>query len=79
MFRLTAIFPGWLFRARFTFSLAEYGHSGRGRDTAVFDSDMIPSVCFLEVIEVAGPRALPVNQIADRGRNLRVEVAMNFR
>jgi hypothetical protein len=31
-------------RARFTLSLAEYGHSGSARSTAVFDSYMIPSV-----------------------------------
>ena len=29
---------------RLTLSLAEYGHSGSGRPTAVFDSDMMPSV-----------------------------------
>jgi hypothetical protein len=29
---------------RLTLSLAEYGQSGKGRPTAVFDSDMMPSV-----------------------------------
>jgi hypothetical protein len=44
MLRSIAIFAGSLLRARFTWSLAEYGHRGSGRATAVFDSDMMPSV-----------------------------------
>jgi len=41
---LIATFPGSDPSARLTLSLAEYGHIGRARPTAVFDSDMIPSV-----------------------------------
>jgi hypothetical protein len=44
MQRLNAILSGSELRARFTLSLAEYGHSGSTRPTAVLDSDMMPSV-----------------------------------
>ena len=42
--KLMGILPGSDPSARLTLSLAEYGQSGRGRPTAVFDSDMMPSV-----------------------------------
>ena len=42
--RLIAILSGSEPSDRLTLSLAEYGHIGSGRLTAVFDSDMMPSV-----------------------------------